>query len=114
MTLVSTRNRISSLFKNLGDINLMLIFLPHVVFILVLGFYYLIRFQFKKAWMMWGAVLWNMVYLQKLIVKRLRVQRMRLKRDDEIFEKTMRPVDLGEMFGHFRKVEANFEETKTG
>jgi len=107
VTLVSTRNRISSLFKNLGDINLMLIFLPHVVFILVLGFYYLIRFQFKKAWMMWGAVLWNMVYLQKLIVKRLRVQRMRLKRDDEIFEKTMRPVDLGEMFGHFRKVEAN-------
>lgn len=108
VTLVSTRNRISSLFVNLSGTNLLLIFVPHVCFIWLLGFYYLLRFQFRKAWMMWGAVLWNLIDLPKLFGKRLKVQRMRIKRDGEIFEKIMKPIDVSEMLGHFRKVEANF------
>ncbi len=107
----STKNRIFSLFKNLSTVNLFTIFLPHVFFLLGLGTYYLLRLQFKKSWMIYGAIWWNITHLTLLLRSRNQTQKLRARSDTDIFVVIMKPLDLKALFSHFKKVEANLDRT---
>lgn len=104
----SIKNRISTLFKNLSFSNLFLILIPHVVILLTLSFYYLVRLQINKALMIWKAIFWNLTHFKKLLVRRKKIQKLRTVSDKEIFNKVGGNFNLEEMFSHFKKVEANF------
>jgi GT2 family glycosyltransferase len=107
VTLISSRNRIASLFKNLSTINLFLILLPHILFLSALGFYYLFRLKHKSAWTCYGAIWENSLNFNTLLVKRRKTQKLRVKSDKDLFPIIMNKIDIGEMFSHFLKVEAN-------
>lgn len=102
------KNRILSLFKNLSFINIFLILIPHIIIVLFLGIYYTLKFEFKKAWMIYHAIIWNVVYLSESLKKRSDVQKMRVKSDREIFKYILKETNFAGMFSHFKKVEANF------
>lgn len=107
----STKNRIFSLFKNLSFVNLFLIFLPHLAFLCMLGTYYLIKLQPKKAWMLFGAIWWNITHAGLLSKERKATQRLRTVSDTSLTNKIMRPLDIPALFRHFKKVEANLDRT---
>jgi hypothetical protein len=107
----STKNRIFSLFKNLSTRNLFTIFLPHLFFLHGLGTYYLLKLQFKKSWMIFGAIWWNITHFSLLIRGRRRTQSLRVVPDREIFTVILKPLDLKALFSHFKKVEANLDRT---
>lgn len=105
----SLKNRIFSFFKNLEFYNLFLILFPHIIIILGVGLYYLLRLQIKKAKMMFSPILWNIKNFDKLIRGRKNVQKLRRISDHEIFKYVMHKTDLAHLFSHFLKVEANFK-----
>jgi len=104
----SFKNRILSLFKNLDGPHLITILLPHLLIVTGLGFYYLIKLEFRKSWMIFKAILWNLINILNSFSKRMEVQRLRKVADDDIFPFIMEDVKLTQMFAHFKKVEANF------
>ncbi len=103
------KNRILSLFKNLSLLNLIRILIPHLFIVAFLGFYYLIKLEFSKSGMIFSAIIWNITNLSQALKKRTETQRMRIKSDSEIFQKIYKPIDIRDMFLHFKKVEANFK-----
>lgn len=105
----SLKNSVAAYFKNLGTTSLLTILLPHLFLITGLGFYYVFRFRFDKARMVFGALTWNIINLQKNIRKRKKIQRLRVVSDTEIFKHVLRKVDFLGLFSHFLKVEANFK-----
>lgn len=105
----SFKNRILSLFKNLNFLNLIRILIPHLVIVAMLGFYYLLKFEFKKAKMIFDSLMWNFLNFSKAINKRRFVQQIRVKSDSELFKRVYKPMNLKDMFIHFKKVEANFK-----
>lgn len=104
----SFKNRILSLFKNLETKNLIMILIPHLVIVSGLSFYYLLRLDFKKSWMVFSSLLWNLGNIFSSINKRIKVQSLRKVSDDDIFPYILENVKLSDMFAHFKKVEANF------
>jgi len=108
--LMSTRNRIFSLFKNLSFFNLVRIFTLHLVFLIALGSYYLLKLEPKKSWMIFGAILWNIRHSKLLLLRRQQTQRLRVVSDKILFKKIMKPLNILELFKHFQKVEANFNK----
>lgn len=105
----SFKNRIMSLFKNLSLIGLITILIPHLGIVFLLGCYYIVKFEFKKSWMVFSSILWNIFYLPKSLIKRMKVQKLRRKTDNEIFKTNMVKTNIFEMLSHFKKVEANFK-----
>lgn len=105
----SFKNRISSLFKNLENGNLLFILVPHLAILKLLAFYYLLRFHFKKVWMLWHAILWNLINLPGLIKKRKMIQAYRVKGDDELFRVILKKTNYTGMLSHFLKVEKNLK-----
>jgi len=110
VTLISTRNRISSLYKNLSRKNLLFILFPHISFLIILGFYYLFTLQPSKAWMIWGAILWNFRHFPALVKKRAEVQKIRTASDKKLFKIIMQKTDIKEMLSHFASIEENFKK----
>lgn len=108
--LVSTRNRIFSLFKNLSTLHLFTVLGLHLLFLVILGLYYLVQLKFRRMWMIYGAIWWNISNISLLLSGRKGVQRLRVVSDDAIFPIIMKPFDLKAMFNHFKKVEANFKD----
>lgn len=106
---VSLKNRICSFCKNLDQKNLFLILGTHIIIIIGLGVYYLIKLEFSKSSMVFRALSWNITNIDKTRKKRYKVQKLRTKKDDEIFKYFMHKVDWSKQFSHFRKVEANFK-----
>ncbi|MBI3397174.1 glycosyltransferase family 2 protein [Candidatus Woesebacteria bacterium] len=106
----SIKNRISSLYKNLNLGNLFLILVPHIIILLILSLYYLVKFQFNKALMIWRAVGWNLMHLKSLEANRTKAQKMRRVSDNYIFNKVGTSFDIIGMLSHFKKVEANFKK----
>lgn len=104
----SFKNRILSSYKNLETKNLLLILVPHLIIILTLSLYYLLRLQFSKSGMIIGAIVWNIKNIKISTRKRKVVQEMRVISDDKLFKQVMRKFNFKEMFAHFLKVEANF------
>lgn len=106
----SFKNRILSLYKNLETKNLFLILVPHLIIILILSFYYLLKLQFSKSGMIIDAIIWNIRNIKISARKRKVIQEMRVVGDDELFKQVMKKFNLKEMFTHFLKVEANFNK----
>jgi len=106
----SFKNRILSLYKNLEMKNLFLIMIPHLVMLITLFFYYLLRLQFSKSGMIISAIVWNIKNIRVSARKRKIVQEMRVVRDDELFKQIMKKFNLKEMLTHFLKVEANYKK----
>ncbi|MEK7100449.1 MAG: glycosyltransferase family 2 protein [Patescibacteria group bacterium] len=106
----SFKNRILSLYKNLETKNLFLIFIPHILIILGLSLYYLLKLQFSKSSMIIGAIWWNIKNFKNSYKKRNLIQKMRVISDDNLFKFIMKEINLKEMFDHFAKVEANFRK----
>lgn len=108
----SFKNRILSLYKNLETKNLFLILVPHLIIILILSFYYLLRLQFSKFFMIINAIWWNIKNFKNSYRKRNIIQKMRVISDDNLFKYIMKSFNIKEMFEHFLKVEANFTATR--
>lgn len=104
----SLKNSISAYFRNLGGLSLLTIFSLHVLLILGLGFYYLVRFRWDKAKMVFGALWWNLINIRRNLKKRRSVQKLRKVSDRKIFKRVMHKVNMIRLFMHFLKVEANF------
>lgn len=104
----SLKNRVSALIKNLEFKNLFVILPTHIFILIFIGIFYLIRFEFSKAKMVFSAIYWNIVHLTKLLSERKKIQKLRVFSDDEIFKKVGRSWPIGEMLNHFKKVEANY------
>lgn len=109
ITLVSTRNKIFSLFKNLSVWNLIAMLLPLIIFLELLGAYYLIKLQYKKSWMIYAAIYWNIFHFPLLLFSRKEVQSIRVVSDTEIMPVILKPLDIKSLFRHFKKVEKNFK-----
>lgn len=107
----SAKNRILSMIKNLSFVNLIKILGLHLVILLGLIFYYLFRLQFPKSWMLCKAVGWNVVRLPDTLYKRTKIQKIRLRKDGQIFPIILRQTKIREMLQHFKRVEANFNDT---
>ncbi len=105
----SLKNRICSLYKNLDNLHLFTILIPHLAIIKALGIYYLVTGQFEKSKMVFAALIWNVRNIVKSHKKRIIVQKLRHVDDQQIFNKIMHKVNWQEMFSHFQKVEANFK-----
>ena len=104
----SFKNRILSLLKNLNGLHLITILFPHLLIVAGLGFYYLIKLEFRKSWMIFSSILWNVINIFSSIDKRIKVQSLRKVSDNDIFPYILEDVKLTDMFSHFKKVEANF------
>lgn len=105
----STKNRIASFYKNFNFLHLFTVLGPHILFLLALGFYYLVKLQFKKFWMIYGAIWWNIKNLGSLNSKRKIVQKQRKSPDSEFFPIIFLPIDIPKLIHHFRRVEENFK-----
>lgn len=101
----SFKNRIATLFKNLGTKNLFIIGLAHLIIIINLSLYYFLTLRFKNANMIWRAIWWNIKNLKKNISKRNFVQKIRAKSDEEIFKSILKKFDYKRMFSHFLRSE---------
>lgn len=108
--LKATRNRIYSLFKNFSILHLITILLPHILFLFCLSLYYSIKFQFRKAGMILGALSWNLFHLPLLIQTRNHVQSKRKVDDNGFFPIIMKPLNWKQLYTHFKKVEANLDK----
>lgn len=104
----SFKNRILCLYKNLETKNLFLIFIPHLLLLVGLSIFYLLRFQFTKFSMIGKAMYWNIKNIKSSILKRKMVQGMRVVSDDYLFKFVMKKFNFKEMLIHFAKVESNF------
>lgn len=96
------KNRLATLFKNLGFMNLLFIGSVHLITILALSLYYLLRLHPKESVVIWRAIGWNLTHLVELVKKRNRVQKIiRLKSDSVIFKSIMQRCDYKDMLDHF-------------
>lgn len=105
----SLKNMMSAFIKNLQFKNLVFIGIAFILLNLFLSFYYLLRFRFNQALMIWKAIFWNLFNLRNTLNKRKFTQSLRKRSDGEIFKKVMHPLSLNKMWEHFQKVEANFK-----
>jgi GT2 family glycosyltransferase len=105
----SLKNRLVSLIKNLGTINLVLVGFVHTTILIGLGIYYIVKFEFAKSGMIWKALWWNLIHLPGTLKKRKKIQKMRKVDDIIIFKEVGKPLNLIKMFSHFIKVEKNFK-----
>lgn len=99
------KNRIYSLLKNLGSLNLLLILMPHIIISEALWFLFLLRGKFKYSLMVKKAILWNFWNLPKTLTKRKKIQTMRKLGDQELFKVILHPVNVGRFFNDFQRVE---------
>jgi len=105
----SFKNRIRSLVKNLNFFNLFILLVPHIVILIFIGCYYLFKFQFQKANMIFRAIIWNIIHLPSTLKERKKIQALRKQSDSQIFKMGMKRMSFKEMFSHFRKVESNYK-----
>lgn len=101
----SFKNRILFLYKNLETKNLFLIFIPHLIIITILSFYYLFKLQFAKFLMITKAILWNIKNINISSEKRKIVQKMRVITDDELFKIIMQKINIKKSYADFKRVE---------
>ena len=99
------KNRICSLIKNLNEINILLIVVPHLIISESLFLIFLLRGKFKYSWMIKKAILWNIWNLPQILKKRSMVQKMRKITDSELFKVSLHPIYIGKLFNDFRRVE---------
>lgn len=98
------KNRICSLIKNLGTINIILILVPHIIISASLIIIFLFNGQLKYAWMIKKAILWNLWNLSKTFKKRKKIQMNRKLDDNELFKVILHNINLEKFINDFRRV----------
>jgi len=89
----SFKNRIASLIKNLGSVELFKTMPTHLLFCQLAFFAFLVMGRFSNAWAVQKAIGWNFLHLGKTLEKRRKVQdRIRKISDRELMSKIKRPV----------------------
>lgn len=106
----SFKNRILMLYKCLGTKNLFVIFVPHILLVAGLGFYYLFTLQLDKAKMIYNSFAWNIKNISKAVKKRKRVQKIRVKTDKELFRVILQKTSFTQMFANFLRVESDMKK----
>lgn len=104
----SFKNRLRSLLEYLEPKNILAIYSIHISIYIGLMIYYFCKLQFDKSSMIYRALLWNLINLSTTMKNRSKIQRLRKISDQLLFDKVMKPINLIQMFKHFRRVEANF------
>lgn len=109
ITYNSNKNRIMSLIKNLDSKHIIIIFIPHLIFLILLSIYYFLRLQLNKVMTIWKAFAWNIFHIRSTLGKRQKIQKLRKISDGDLFKIVMVKTNIKEMFIHFTKVEKNFK-----
>lgn len=107
------KNRITSLIKNLGFLNLITIVPIHLSISLGISLAFLVRGKPKNSVMIAKAIFWNIKNISKILSKREDVQKLRIISDREIFRKLSKKVDLSKFFNDFKRVENDIDEKTT-
>lgn len=103
------KNRICSLIKNLGLINLFIILPIHIFISLGIVGVFLIRGNSKNSLIILNAIVWNITNLRDTLKKREKIQRRRKVDDSSLFKHLSRPVDFSKFFGDFKRVEKDLK-----
>lgn len=105
------KNRITSLIKNLGFLNLITILPVHVLISLGISIVFLLRGNWKASLMIIKAIVWNLINLGRTLKKRHRIQSKRKVSDSKIFSTLSKKVDWLGFYSDFKRVE---KDIKTG
>jgi len=103
------KNRIRSLIKNFGVVNLAVVLPIHLVISVGIAGLFAIRGKMRSSMMILRAIGWNAVNLPDTLSERKRVQRMRRVSDRALFSELMMPVEWRKFYGDFRRVEEDIE-----
>lgn len=104
------KNRICSLIKNLGTVNLFLVLPAHILVSLGISMAFLLKGQIKNSFIIWKAIWWNLVNIKKTLRKRRRVQKIRAVSDQFIFDNLSVAINWKEFFGDFRRIQRDLKK----
>lgn len=99
------KNRIRSLIKNLGLLNLCIVLPSHLAVSLGISLVFLIKGQLGNTLIIWKAIGWNITNLGKTLEKRRKIQKKRVVSDKFIFDNLSVPVNWKAFFGDFKRIE---------
>ncbi len=99
------KNRICSLLKSFGLLNLIVVLPIHIIISLGIAFAFLLKGSIKNATMIFRALWWNLVHLPSTLRKRSKIQKLRVVSDGVMFKELMVPVDWGKFYKDFKRVE---------
>lgn len=103
------KNRITSLFRNLGIANLLVILPIHILLSFGISLVFFIRGKFSPAAMIFKAIWWNVSNLGLNLKKRALVQKMRKIKDSDFLPKLSRAVNLVSFYEDFKRVEKDIK-----
>lgn len=103
------KNRITSLVKNLGTLNLFIIVPIHVFISFGIAILFLVRGNINNSTLILKAIFWNVINLSVSLKKRKDIQEDRKMSDGELFSKLGRPVNFEKFFGDFKRVEEDLK-----
>ena len=112
------KNRITSLIKNLDNLNFILVVPLHIVLSLGISFIFLLRGGTKNSLLIVRAIWWNVIHLPETLHKRQEVQKLRKVSDEYIFKTVGRKVNLikillfkDNFFKDFKRIEKDIKST---
>jgi hypothetical protein len=97
-----SRNYITTLFKNLGFKNLLMIIPVHVGMWFLLSLWLAIHLRIKEGLYILEGIGWNIINLGKILEKRRNVQSKRVISDIDLMPKIMRRIKLSYLFDRVR------------
>lgn len=98
------KNYLTTLFKNLGFLNLIKIFPLHLSLWICILIYFLYKKDFKSSKWIFEGILWYFKNFKKLLIKRRIVQSRRKVEDREIFPKILKRASLNYFANNFKDV----------
>ncbi len=99
------KNRISSIYKNLGLLNLTLVLPVHIFLSFGISAVFFVRGKFSAARMVFKAIWWNFSNLNKVSKKRAFVQKMRKIKDIDFLPMLTKNVSIFSFYSDFKRVE---------
>ncbi|MFA6073842.1 MAG: glycosyltransferase family 2 protein [Candidatus Woesearchaeota archaeon] len=103
------KNRISSLIKNLGTLNLIMIVPIHLLISIGIAMAFLFRNKPSNSILILKAIYWNITNIQKILKKRKIIQSSRKVFDNKLFPKLLRPINLKKFYNDFKRVEKDID-----
>ena len=108
----SYKNRITTLIKNLGFVNLVAILPLHLSISAGIALAFLLRGRFTNSAMIVRAIGWNIANAGKISRKRKNTQKLRRVSDVAIFKKLMVPINWGAFLGDFKRIEKDIKQSQ--
>ncbi len=112
ITYDSYKNRICSILKNLELKNMLKILSAHFLVLEVLTIYFLLKLQFRRAWIIQKAIYWNLVKIKETIKKRTRIAKFRKLPDREVLQYILKPLNPKVFLDSLVRLESDFKERK--